>query len=167
MTPLPRRNVSGVTERDLGSALGTLFRAYLREVDLAVSATLGTPRAYLVLSVVAGGDCANQAAIAARLGLDRTALTHLVDDLEARGLVERSPDPADRRARRVALTQRGVEVHGELAGRVRLVERRLLGALTGTEGAELRRLLDRAAVAVEQGGPDDTCTIADDLEVFA
>ncbi len=159
--------MSSVTERDLGAALGTLFRAYLREVDLAVSSTLGTPRAYLVLAAVAGGDCANQAAIAARLGLDRTALTHVVDDLEARGLVERRSDPADRRARRVALTERGVKVHAELARRVSVVERRLLGALSGSEGSALRRLLDRAAMAVEQGRLDDACTIADDVEVLA
>lgn len=159
--------MGGVTERDLGSALGTLFRAYLREVDQAVSGALGTPRAYLVLAAVAAGDCANQAAIAARLGLDRTALTHLVDGLEARGLVERSPDPADRRARRVSLTERGARVHAELARRVSLVERRLLGGLSGSEGAELRQLLERAAMAVEQGRLEDACTIADDLEVLA
>lgn len=159
--------MSSVTERDLGSSLGTLFRAYLREVDLAISGTLGTPRAYLVLAVVAGGDCANQAAIATRLGLDRTALTHLVDDLEARGLVERSPDPADRRSRRVALTERGTRIHAELARRVTLVERRLLGGLSPSEDTELRQLLDRAAMAVEQRRLDDACAIADDLEVLA
>ena len=31
-------------------------------------------------------------------------MTYLLDDLEAAGLVERRPDPTDRRARRVAPT---------------------------------------------------------------
>ena len=39
--------------------------------------------------------CIDQARIAERLGLDRTVMTHLIDDLEEAGLVERRPDRAD------------------------------------------------------------------------
>ncbi len=34
-------------------------------------------------------------------------MTYLLDDLEAAGLIERRPDPSDRRARRLAATPHG------------------------------------------------------------
>ena len=34
-------------------------------------------------------------------------MTYLLDDLEKAGLIERRPDPADRRARRIAATASG------------------------------------------------------------
>ena len=40
--------------------------------------------------------------------------TEVVDTLAAAGLVERRPDPADRRATLVALTARGTEVTGAI-----------------------------------------------------
>ena len=64
-------------------------------------------RGYLVLAVAGQGEPKSQLALAQHLGVDRTAMTYLLDDLEAAGLVERRPDPADRRARRVTLTDAG------------------------------------------------------------
>ncbi|MFJ8113643.1 MarR family winged helix-turn-helix transcriptional regulator [Streptomyces sp. NPDC096132] len=46
------------------------------------------------------------------LGVERSSLTGLVDRAEQRDLVERRPDPADRRAVRVALTPSGEEAIG-------------------------------------------------------
>ena len=40
----------------------------------------------------------NQGTLGQQLGIDRTVLTYLIDDLESLGLVERRPDPADRHA---------------------------------------------------------------------
>jgi DNA-binding MarR family transcriptional regulator len=37
-------------------------------------------------------------------------MTYLLDDLEAASLIERRPDPADRRARRIVATQKGNEL---------------------------------------------------------
>ena len=46
-------------------------------------------------------------ALAAQLGIDAPYTTVVVDDLEARGLVERRPHPTDRRAKVVAATPEG------------------------------------------------------------
>lgn len=48
-------------------------------------------------------DGLTQREIAARMEIGTVALSGLVDRLEARGLVERRADPADRRAKRVCL----------------------------------------------------------------
>src|SRR5215469_13224419 len=45
--------------------------------------------------------------IAQRMGVDRTTMVTLVDELEGKGLVERRPDPRDRRKNVVALTEAG------------------------------------------------------------
>jgi len=45
--------------------------------------------------------------LAARLGVSKQAVSELVDDLEAAGVVKRASDPEDARARRVTFTARG------------------------------------------------------------
>jgi DNA-binding MarR family transcriptional regulator len=60
------------------------------------------------------------AAVASLLAMDRTTLTAALKPLERRGLVRVSPDPADRRSRRLALTAKG---HGLLAQAVPTWER--------------------------------------------
>src|SRR5204862_8339718 len=48
----------------------------------------------------AQGVVRTQLALAQHLGVDRTVMTYLIDDLEAAKLIERRPDPTDRRADR-------------------------------------------------------------------
>jgi len=48
--------------------------------------------------------------LAAAIGVDAPNCTPVVDDLEARGLVERGPHPTDRRSRLVTATPEGVRV---------------------------------------------------------
>ena len=45
--------------------------------------------------------------VASLLAMDRTTLTAALKPLERRGLVKLSPDPADRRSRRLSLTPKG------------------------------------------------------------
>jgi DNA-binding MarR family transcriptional regulator len=47
--------------------------------------------------------------LAREIVLSKAGLTSLVDRLQARGLVQRTPDPDDRRAMRITLTDRGEE----------------------------------------------------------
>jgi DNA-binding MarR family transcriptional regulator len=55
---------------------------------------------------LAAGD-ATVTDLAAHLGVTRQAAAQLVDELEAKGYVERRPHPGDARARLVTLTPRG------------------------------------------------------------
>jgi len=61
-----------------------------------------------------------------RAGLEPSSVTGLVDRMERAGLVERRPDPTDRRAQRIGLTARGREVETL----VRETVERLLDELT-------------------------------------
>jgi DNA-binding MarR family transcriptional regulator len=152
-------------QKDLGWALGTLLRAYLRQAGDAVAELPGGPRGYQVMSVVATGACQNQAAIAEQLGLDRTVMTYLLDDLEAQKLVVRTPDPVDRRSRRVTLTAKGRTLFATLAERVSQVERRILADLTDEEADQLRTTLGRAALVAEASmGDENTCQISESID---
>lgn len=73
--------------------------------------------------------------------LSSGAMTNRLDRLEALGLVERQPDPTDRRGRLVALTDRGRELVDSAVVDHLENEQRLLGALTAEEREQLAGLL--------------------------
>ena len=81
-------------------------------------------------------------------------MTNRVDRLAGRGLVERLPDPGDRRGVLVRLTGHGREtVDGALVSLLDL-ERPLLGALGAEDRVRLAGLLRRLATSVEtSSGP--------------
>jgi DNA-binding MarR family transcriptional regulator len=120
-------------ESDLGWALGMAFRAYVKSADAAVADLPGGLRSYQVLAEAAQNLPCSQQALGHRIGIDRSVMTYLVDDLVAAGLVDRQPDPADRRARRVVLTPSGRTRLAELDERLRRVEEHVLAVLD--EGA--------------------------------
>jgi DNA-binding MarR family transcriptional regulator len=133
---------------DLGLALGAVLRRYVDAAHEVVAGLPGGPRGYQVLSTSELETCSNQATLAAGLGIDRTVMTYLVDDLERAGLVERQPDPADRRARRVVLLPKGREVLADTSHRLEQVEREVLGGLSDEEADTFRALLARVADGV-------------------
>jgi len=83
-----------------------------------------------------------QGSLAAEFGLSPHSVTDLVDGLERHGLAERRPDPTDRRAKLVAITEAG-EASLDVANAIR--ERaftEIFGALSDEDRATLLRLLD-------------------------
>ncbi|MFJ9412945.1 MarR family winged helix-turn-helix transcriptional regulator [Streptomyces sp. NPDC101227] len=89
--------------------------------------------------------------IAAKLGIAARSVTEAVDALERDGLVTRQPDPTDRRAVLVALTERGTTVIREAEGPRRAVVNGLFSALDADDRAELLRLLDILGRAADEG----------------
>jgi DNA-binding MarR family transcriptional regulator len=87
----------------------------------------------------------SQQEVARRLGVDRTTMVSLIDELEAMRLVQRRPDAADRRRNVVALTPDGRATLDGASQASRDAERRFLGALPGPEAAALRRTLRAVA----------------------
>jgi DNA-binding MarR family transcriptional regulator len=138
------RAVPPVTDR-----LGYLLKhARLRLSALSAQALdpLGiSGRELAVLTVIAGGPPPSQLEAAQRLGIDRTSMVALLDELEGKGLAIRQPDPADRRRNVVGLTGRGRSVLAAGAQATDAVERTFLAALTPADAARLRALLQAVA----------------------
>jgi DNA-binding MarR family transcriptional regulator len=76
--------------------------------------------------------------IAERAGLTRQAITQIVDELQAAGVVTRVPDPDDGRAKKVVYTTEGLRAFGESRKRIATIEARWRKEL-GAEGWELLR----------------------------
>jgi DNA-binding PadR family transcriptional regulator len=93
-------------------------------------------------------------------------MTYLLDDLEGAGLVERRPDPTDRRARRVTLTDKGLAWLRQLKAGLHHVEDRLLEPLDDDDRATLRTLLRRLATNLAPANPCEAspCEMARELE---
>jgi DNA-binding MarR family transcriptional regulator len=141
---------------DLGWGLGVVLRAYAKAAFTAVADLPGGPRGYQILSAAAQGAVSSQLALAQHLGVDRTVMTYLLDDLEAARLIERRPDPADRRARRIVATQRGTELHGTRDDRLRAAEADLLAPLTPEARETFRAQVRSLAIRAEALDPRDS-----------
>ena len=148
-------------EAELSWALGTVMRNYLRVASAALGEVPGGPKGYLVLSSLGAGQPSTQVALAQHLGVDRTMMTYLLDDLEEAGLVERRPDPADRRARRVSLTDVGVARLAEFMCGLHNAEDGLLAPLDEEERTQLRDLLRRLATAM---APVNPCQVMEEMK---
>jgi MarR family transcriptional regulator, transcriptional regulator for hemolysin len=142
---------------DFGWALGVLQRTYREAVTPVLGDVPHGPRGYQTLAEVVFHEQPSQLALANHLGIDRTVMTYLVDDLEAAGLVERRPNPADRRQRQVVATPEGRRTIEALCQRVVEAEDALLGALDLDERATLRRLVNKAACGLDAADP---CEVA-------
>jgi DNA-binding MarR family transcriptional regulator len=151
-------------DSDLGWALGAVFRVYVKSAEAVVADLPGGPRGYQVLAAAARDLPGSQLALAQQLGIDRTVMTYLLDDLERAGLVERRPDPADRRARRVTATERGKRRAETLERELRATEERVLAPLPAADRKTFRGLLRRLATAADRQDPaGSVCDVVEEL----
>ena len=144
---------------DLGWGLAVVFRAYVKAADAVTDGIPGGHRGYQVLCAAARDEPGSQAAMASRLGIDRTVMTYLLDDLEAAGLVERKPDPRDRRSRRVAATVHGRDVLADRETRFHHAEQHLLAGLPPEDQNSFRALL--RTLATHANALDPVATACD------
>jgi DNA-binding MarR family transcriptional regulator len=134
-----------VQRRDLGDLLGSLVRVVMeRETPLLAERGLDMWE-YVVLLRLAGGAAPTQAQLAAAVRRDKTRLIPILDRLEGRGLLGRTPDPADRRNRIVALTDAGQALLADCRAAISAMEDDLLAALEPEDAAALRRALEAVA----------------------
>jgi DNA-binding MarR family transcriptional regulator len=148
----------------LGWALGVVFRAYLRSAITVTDGVPGGHRGYQVLFMAARAAPNSQAALGKQLGIDRTGMTYLVDDLERAGLVERRLAPGDRRIRHLVATPHGHELLQELDARLAQIEAHLLAGLPQAEHEAFTSQLRRLASHVNGLDPvSNTCEIVDDI----
>ncbi|MBU3065149.1 MarR family transcriptional regulator [Nocardia sp. NEAU-G5] len=87
--------------------------------------------------------------LAADLSCDPSTVTFLADRLQEKGLITREIDPANRRAKIVSLTERGLEIRRRLG--IAMLTRSPVTHLSTTEQRQLNRLLSKAARAKPTG----------------
>ncbi|WP_327336731.1 MarR family transcriptional regulator [Streptomyces sp. NBC_01324] len=121
--------------------IGTVVARYYEEYEQAAAAhslTGAQARALGLLSL----EPMPMRRIAQKLKCEPSNVTGIVDRLEARGLVERRPDPADRRVKLAAPTEKGTRTARQLRESLDFAREPLAG-LSDTDRAVLRDLLRR------------------------
>lgn len=100
--------------RNFGFLLTQVSRKYLQRFEQhakEISLTLPTCK---VLANIERNEGINQTRLTELTSLDQMAVVRILDRLEAEGLVERRPDPADRRARCLYLTAKATPTLNEI-----------------------------------------------------
>jgi DNA-binding MarR family transcriptional regulator len=97
--------------------------------------------AYLGVFQYPGPQGVRPSELAARLRVSKQALNHLLGQLERLGYLEREPDPADLRSKRVALTPRGTSAIRVIREAVAEIETTWTQQLGPKRFAQLRNLL--------------------------
>jgi long-chain acyl-CoA synthetase len=101
---------TGAVTAPAGTAVGARVVARLaKHLEVALGAVDVTPAQYRVLVHLAEGP-AGASGLATGVAVTRPSVTAVVDGLVARGLVERRPNPEDRRRVGHLLTARGMEI---------------------------------------------------------
>jgi DNA-binding MarR family transcriptional regulator len=99
------------------------------------------PRSVLVLRHVGAEEGRTQASLSASLDVPPSRIVGLVDELEQRGLLERRPNPSDRRAHALWLTGKGRKALDAVMAVSTAHEVDICAGLSGTERRQLIELL--------------------------
>lgn len=137
---------------DLGQSLARLLRAVIA-LEEPVLAEHGLAMwDYVVLSALGEADAPAQAVLAGLVGRDKTRLIPILDRLEARELVRRDVDPADRRNRVVRLTAPGRELLNSCRRGIRAAEAGLLADVAPQERETFVGVLEALADRYRRSG---------------
>jgi DNA-binding MarR family transcriptional regulator len=159
---VPGRKVGSGTPAATSAKPAEATMLYLqKQVELAVRSHLDdllkpaeiTALQYTALTVLERHPGLTSAQLARNSFVTTQSMADMVTTLEARGLIERRRDPADRRRLVIGLTAAGSALIRRYRGKVRDLERRMLSGLTDQQVEELRRYLYACRVALSDGPP--------------
>ncbi|MCX5127389.1 MarR family transcriptional regulator [Streptomyces sp. NBC_00347] len=154
------------TEEDQGTSA---LPARLRELPSRLLSQASAHATRLVTEGLSGADArkwhyatlvaldefgpASQAALSGRTDIHRSDLVAVINELAARELVERTPDPADRRRNVITLTTAGRRRLRKLEQLLAAAQEELLSPLSAPEREQLVDLLGRLVAHHAHGGP--------------
>jgi DNA-binding MarR family transcriptional regulator len=113
-----------------------LFKAPLEKFSL-------TPKQFSLLAFLWKQDGLSQVELSDKCQIDRTTLGGLIDRLQKQGYVRREPNPEDRRAFQIYLTDIGQALEDELLAIARKVTDSFTAGLSSAETETLRQLLKK------------------------
>jgi DNA-binding MarR family transcriptional regulator len=153
--------------KGLGLLVHDVGRLLRRKIDQRAQALGLTSAQWRVLAAVARTELLNQeplnqASLAEQLEIEPITLSRLVDRMESAKLIERRPDPADRRAYRLFLTEAARPVVADFRA---IAYDCVMAALVGVSDAEIDTVTDvlsrvRANLVGRPDEPDESDTAA-------
>ncbi|MFO1273473.1 MAG: MarR family transcriptional regulator [Rubrivivax sp.] len=100
-----------------------------------------TPMQFAALQAVHNAPGVDQRTLARAIGFDTSTTAGVIDRLEARGLLQRSASPDDRRVRLLTLTPAGQALLAQVVPAMQRAQARMLEPLPKAERAEFMRML--------------------------
>jgi DNA-binding MarR family transcriptional regulator len=146
----PRPGQSAAPKLDLDDLPGHYIRR-LQQIAVAIflqeTESHGvTPVQFAALQAVEDTPGIDQGTLARTIGFDTSTIAGVIDRLEARKLLKRTPSAEDRRVRQLSLTEEGAALLAATVPAVLRAQTRILQPLPKRERAEFVRML-RALVA--------------------
>jgi DNA-binding MarR family transcriptional regulator len=139
------RDVAGGPGSDGDETLPDAFMFVARQLRGTSQATLApwdiTPAQLRALRVLGHHGTQRMSQLSERLHIAARSTTEVVEALESRGLVERRPDPGDRRATLAELTQEGASVLSAIRAARGTEAERIFNRLSAADKAHLARIL--------------------------
>jgi DNA-binding MarR family transcriptional regulator len=131
---------------DRDDSLAEAFRSVARLLRQASVESLArwdlTPSQFRALRVLMHHDALRPSELSEHLRIAPRSTTEVLDDLAAKGLVERRPDPEDRRATLVTPTEQGTTVASQIRTARGSESARVFDKLSPGDRAELARILN-------------------------
>jgi DNA-binding MarR family transcriptional regulator len=125
--------VRKVTRPDLAEMLAQLARQTVAAEQPVLAAHGLSMWGYIVLSSLDRSPIRTQAALADAIGADKTRIIPTLDELQEHGYIERIPDPDDRRARLLAITESGRSIKDAVQVAIQHGEEHWLGQLSASD----------------------------------
>jgi DNA-binding MarR family transcriptional regulator len=127
--------------RDLAAMVAPLARELIAAEEPVLAAHHISMWGYIVLSALTERPLRTQAALAQAIRADKSRIIAVLDELQQAGLIQRQPDPADRRVHLLSLTAAGRERRQSVQAGIRRNEEQLLAQLPANDRAAFLRSL--------------------------
>jgi DNA-binding MarR family transcriptional regulator len=143
------------TSDDRDDSLAEAFRSVARLLRQASAESLSrwdlTPSQFRALRVLLHHEVLRPSELSEHLRIAPRSTTDVIDGLAAKGLVERGPDPEDRRAIRITPTEHGTAVLSQIRSARGNASARVFARLSPEDRTQLARILDELLTTVEHG----------------
>jgi len=115
---------------------GAMFDRHLGEFDL-------TAVQYMAMVAIGSNPAVDATRLSDMIVFDRATIGGVIDRLESKGLVARTPSVTDRRSKGLSLSEKGYELLDKVESRVVKVQEDILKPLPATERRQLVALLKK------------------------
>ena len=149
-------------DRSFGFLVHDVARLFGRRFNQRALLFLGLTRAQCkVLGYLARNEGINQAGLADLLEIKPMTLVRQIDRMEEDGWIERQPQPGDRRARRLVLTDKARPILARILDLSNEVRAESFAGLSKDEGKQLIELLRRIHANLSERVPPLAAEFAD------
>ncbi|SOZ34612.1 MarR family winged helix-turn-helix transcriptional regulator [Cupriavidus neocaledonicus] len=138
-----RSVIAELSSGELGYLVTEVRNHLLAGIERELSPLQITAAQFVVLNSIVSGKGRTLSEFCKLLGYDSGAMTRLLDRIEAKGIIRRVENPADRRSYLVELTEQGKAVFPQARQGTQSAFRRMLAGFSEDDAEALRGLLHR------------------------